>query len=172
MNITEAISRKRAVRTFAQKPLPEEVVNTILWAGRRAQSSKNTQPRFFIAVQNRETLEAIAKMGDFASWLPGAALCVLILTPDPTQRWSIMFDAGQAAAYMQLAAVELGVASCLITLHHPEPARELFGFPPDLELNAAIAFGYPADPNALEPASRPGGRRPIDEIAHFERWGG
>ncbi|HUP27129.1 MAG TPA: nitroreductase family protein [Chloroflexia bacterium] len=172
MNVSEAISRKRAVRSFAPKPLPEDVVNTILWAGRRAQSSKNTQPRFFIAVRERETLVAISKMGDFASWLPEAALCVLILTPDPKQRWSIMFDAGQSAAYMQLAAVELGVASCLITLHHPEPARELFGFPEDLELNGAIAFGYPADPGAFEPPARPGGRLPIGDIAHFERWGG
>ncbi len=172
MNVSEAIQRKRAVRSFAPRPLPEDVVHTILRAGRRAQSSKNTQPWQFIAVQKRETLEEISKMCDFASWLPEAALCVLILTPNPKIRWSIMFDAGQAASYMQLAAVELGVGSCMITLHHPEPARALFGFPDDLEVNAAIAFGYPADPQAFEPASRPGGRRPIEEVAYFEHWGG
>ena len=172
MNVLEAIQRKRAIRAFTPEPLPEEVVHAILRAGRRAQSSKNTQPWQFIAVQKRETLEEISKMGDFARWLPEAALCVLILTPDPTQRWSIMFDAGQAAAYMQLAAVELGVGSCMITLHRPEAARDLLGFPDELELNAAIAFGYPADPQAFEPASRPGGRRPIEEVAHFERWRG
>ncbi len=83
-----------------------------------------------------------------------------------------MFDAGQAAAYMQLAALELGVGSCLVTLHRPEPARELLGFPDDLYLNVVIAFGYPADPKAFEPASRSGGRRAVEEMAHFERWGG
>ena len=172
MNVIEAIRRKRAVRAYAPTSLPEEVVHSILRAGRRAQSSKNTQPWQFIAIRQRETLEALSRMGDFASYLPDAALCVAILTPDPKQRWSIMFDAGQAAAYMQLAAVELGVGSCLVTLHRPEPARALLGFPEDLELHVLGAFGYPADPEALEPAARPGGRRPIEEIAHFERYEG
>jgi hypothetical protein len=58
----------------------------------------------------------------------------------------------------------------MVTLHRPEPARALLGFPGDLQLHAMIAFGYPADPADLEPASRPGGRRPLQEIARFERW--
>ena len=38
--------------------------------------------------------------------LAGAALGVAIITPDPEERFSLMFDAGQAVAYMQLAAWE------------------------------------------------------------------
>jgi nitroreductase len=48
MNVSEAIRMKRAVRQFADRPLPEEIVLAILNAGRRAQSSKNTQPWHFI----------------------------------------------------------------------------------------------------------------------------
>lgn len=44
MEVWEAIRSKRAVRDFAAKPLPEEVVTRILDAGRRAQSAKNSQP--------------------------------------------------------------------------------------------------------------------------------
>ena len=33
---------------------------------------------------------------------------------------------------MQLAALELGVGSCMVTLHRPEPARALLGFPEEL----------------------------------------
>jgi nitroreductase len=172
MNVIEAIKRKRAVREYAPQPLPDDVVEQILWAGRRAQSSKNSQPWHFIAIRKRETLEALSRMGDFARHVPSAALCIAILTPDPKSRWSVMFDAGQAAAYMQLVGVELGVGSCLVTLHRPEGARELLSFPEDLHLNVLITFGYPADPHALDPVSRPGGRRPLEEIAHFERWGG
>jgi hypothetical protein len=46
----------------------------------------------------------MAKLGNYAGHLAGAALGVAILTPQPDQRFSVMFDAGQAAAYMQLAA--------------------------------------------------------------------
>lgn len=170
MNVIEAIRKKRAIRSYSSQPLPEEVVRQILYAGRRAQSSKNSQPWQFIAIRKRETLTELSKMGDFASYLPSAALAVAIVTPDPLTRWSVMFDAGQAAAYMQLAALELGVGSCLITLHRPEPAGALLGFPDDLHLNVLVAFGYPANPGDIEAASRLGGRRSLDEVVHFEHW--
>ncbi len=44
MNVSDAIRLKRAVRKFTDQPLPEDVTLAILNAGRRAQSSKNTQP--------------------------------------------------------------------------------------------------------------------------------
>jgi nitroreductase len=171
MEVIEAIRRKRAVRDYAPTPLPEEVVNQILYAGRRSQSSKNSQPWRFIAVRDKDTLAALSQFGDYAKHLPSAALAVAILTPDPKAYYWVMFDAGQAAAYMQLAAVELGVGSCMVTLHRPEGSRELLGYPDDLYLTMLVAFGYPADPKALEPATRPGGRQPFDELVHFERYG-
>src|SRR3990170_7056554 len=98
MDVAEAILLKRAVRAFSARPLGEEAVQAILLAGRRAQSAKNTQPWHFIAVQERTSLEALSRTGTFAGHLAGAPLAVAILTPDPAQRWSILFDAGQAAA--------------------------------------------------------------------------
>ena len=172
MNVTEVIRRKRAVRNYTGGPLPRDVVEEILRAGRRSQSSKNSQPWHFVAIQNRETLKALSEMGDYAKWLPDVGLAVVILTPDPKDYYWVMFDAGQAAAYMQLAAVELGVGSCIATLHRPQGSRALLGYPDDLYLTMLVGFGYPADPSALEPASRPGGRKPLDELVHWEKWEG
>src|SRR3989304_789682 len=53
MDVAQAIRLKRAVRSYAARPLPEEAIQAILLAGRRAQSAKNTQPWHFIAVQAR-----------------------------------------------------------------------------------------------------------------------
>src|SRR3990172_2423642 len=108
MNVSEAIRMKRAVRKFQDKPLPEEVVHAILNAGRRAQSSKNTQPWHFIAMQDKAILKALSECGTWAGHLAGAALGVAILTPDPGEKFQIMFDAGQAAAHLQPAARGLG----------------------------------------------------------------
>jgi nitroreductase len=172
MNVAEAIRMKRAVRQFAPDPLPEEIIHKILQAGRRAQSAKNTQPWRFIAIREKARLDELSKLGTYAGHLSGAAMAVAILTPDPDQRWSIMFDAGQAAAYMQLAAWELGVVSCLATIYEPEKARQLLGFPKDLFLHVAISFGFPADPVSLHASPRKGGRKIFSEITHFERWSG
>ncbi|MBI4590598.1 MAG: nitroreductase family protein [Candidatus Rokubacteria bacterium] len=170
MTVADAIRTKRAVRDFAPQRLPDDVVRSIVNAGRRAQSSKNTQPWHFIAIQERQMLETLSRLGPFAGHLAGAALGVAVLSPNHAPRWSIMFDAGQAAAYMQLAAWELGVASCLATIYEQDAARNLLGFPDDLHLNVALSFGYPLDPTVLTAPPRAGGRRPFEESVHVERW--
>ena len=170
MNVSEAIRLKRAVRKFKDEPLPEEAILTILNDGRRAQSAKNMQPWHFIAIQDRGTLKALSGMGNWAGHLANAALGVAIITPPPETRFSMMFDAGQAAAYMQLAAWEMGIGSCPATIYEPEKARQLLGFPSDLEIHVALSFGYPADADDLSRPPHKGGRKPFSENIHWEKW--
>ena len=170
MNVTEAIRMKRAVRQFQDKPLPEDVIHAILNAGRHAQSSKNTQPWQFVAIQDKAILKALSECGTWAGHLAGAALGVAILTPDPSQKFQLMFDAGQAAAYMQLAAWELGVGSCLASIYEAEKAREILGFPPEWHLRIGLSFGYPAEAWILSAPPHKGGRKALEEVVHWERW--
>lgn len=53
-----AISERRSIRRFQAKPVPVEMINTILQAGMLAPSSKNRQPWQFIVVsgQSKETM--------------------------------------------------------------------------------------------------------------------
>jgi len=170
MDVAIAIRQKRAIRTFSATPINGDDARKILNAGRRAQSSKNTQPWQFVAVRERATLQALTVAGPFAGHVAGAAMAVVIATPDPAQRWSIPFDAGQAAAYMQLAAWELGIGSCLIAVYEPEKVRALLAIPHDLHPYAALSFGYPNDLADLTRAPRAGGRRGAGEVIHWERW--
>jgi nitroreductase len=170
MNVSEAIQKKRAVRQFQDRSLPEEALKAILNAGRRAQSSKNTQPWRFIAIQDKGRLKQLSALGTWAGHLAGAALGVAILTPDPEQRFSILFDAGQAAGYRQLMAWELGIGSCLASIYEPDKARDLLGFPVDMYLRIAISFGYPADEGVLTAPPKKNGREPFQELVHWEKW--
>ncbi|MFP3854056.1 MAG: nitroreductase family protein [Anaerolineales bacterium] len=170
MQVSQAIRTKRAIRSFSDEPIKEADVQTILNAGRRAQSAKNRQPWHFIAIQDKERLKGLSEYGTYAGHLAGAALAVAILTPDPAQRWSIMFDAGQAAAYMQLAGWSLGIGSCPATIYKPEEARAILGFPEEYHLNVCLSFGYPQDPKDLTDPPQSGGRKPKEEIFHYETW--
>ncbi len=170
MNVSEAIRTKRAVRKFQEKPLPEKIMRAILNAGRRSQSSKNEQAWQFVAIRDRASLGALSQCGTYAGHLAGAALGVAILTPDPSEKFQVLFDAGQCAAYMQLAAWELGVGSCLASIYEPEKARTILGFPPEWHLRIALSFGYPADETRLSAAPRKGGRKDFEEVVHWERW--
>ena len=170
MNVADAIRTKRAVRQFKPQALTAPEVTAILNAGRRAQSSKNEQSWHFIAIQDRTLLTALSNCGTWATHLAGAALGVAIVTPDPSTKFQIMFDAGQAAAYMQLAAWELGIGSCPASIYEHEKARQLLGFPPDLHLRVALSFGYPTNPEKLTAVPKKGGRRQLTEVAHVDRW--
>ncbi len=170
MKVADAIRTKRAVRQFQPKSLPEEVVLAILNAGRRSQSSKNNQPWQFIAIRDKSQLKALSETGTYAGHLAGAALAVAILVPDPDERFQTLLDAGQAAAYMQLAAWELGVGSCLASIYEPEKAKEILGFPPEWQVRICISFGYPLDMSQLTAAPKKGGRKPLDEMVHWEKW--
>lgn len=170
MNVSEAIRLKRAVRKFQERPLPEDVIRSILNAGRRSQSSKNEQGWQFIAVRDKATLKALSETGTYAGHLAGAALGVAIVTPNPEGKFQDLFDAGQTAAYMQLAAWELGVGSCLASIYEPERARQILAFPPEWHLRIAISFGYPAEEAKLSAAPKKGGRRSLDELVHWEKW--
>ena len=170
MNVSEAIRTKRAVRQFQERPLPEEVVHAILNAGRRSQSSKNNQPWQFIAIRKKEILKALSQTGTYAGHLARAALAVAILAPDPDERFQTLFDAGQAAAYMQLAAWELGVGSCLASIYEPQKAKEILGYPAGWQVRICISFGYPLDVQLLSDAPKKGGRKPFDEVVHWEKW--
>ena len=170
MNISEAIRLKRAIRLFSNQVLPESSVLAILNAGRRAQSSKNTQPWNFIAITDKAILKSLSECGTYAGHLSGAALGVALLHPDPGEKFQLMFDIGQAAAYMQLAAWELGIGSCIASIYEPDKARNLLGFPMAMYLRIAVSFGYPQDTDLLTHPPKKGGRRPLNEIVHWEKW--
>jgi nitroreductase len=170
MNISDAIRTKRAIRKFQDKPLPDDVIRAILNAGRRSQSSKNEQAWQFIAIRDRSILKALSECGTWAGHLAGAVLGVAILTPDPEGKFQIMFDAGQAAAFMQLAAWEIGVGSVPASIYEAESARGILGFPPEWHLRIALSFGYPLDEEKLSAAPKKGGRRALEEIVHWDKW--
>jgi nitroreductase len=123
-----------------------------------------------VAVTERERLEKLSKLGEWAGHIAGAGMAVVIFTPDPGQRFSIMFDAGQSASYMQLAAWELGVGSCLATMYQFDEVRKLLCVPPEWHARIAISFGYPADESDLSRPPKTGGRAEFSDVVHFNRW--
>jgi nitroreductase len=168
-----AISRRRAIRAFEDRPLDPAHLERILRAGRRANSSKNRQRWAFIVCQDRAHLRALSKLGPWAGHLAGAAVGIALVTPDPRAvdaSLSIVFDIGQAADSMMLAAWELGIGSVPATVYDHGLARELLGYPEDRHCEYLLSFGYPADPTDLTRPPKPGGRRPLDELVHDERW--
>ena len=168
MDVHEAISTQRAVRTFDGRPLPDEALTAILEAGRRAPSSMNEQRWAFVVCTDREHLRELAAVGDYAGHIERAAAAIALVTPVAEQDWrreSIAFDLGQCAQSMMLAAWELGVGSVHAAVYDEELTRRLLGYPDGWRCDYLLSFGYPA--------RRPTGggtRKPLEQLVHRERW--
>jgi nitroreductase len=171
--VWDAIRTQRVIRKFADRPLADEHLDRILRAGRRANSSKNSQQWAFIVCRDRAHLRELAAVGPWAGHLAGAAVGIALVTPAPDRAeapLSVMFDLGQAAALMMLAAWELGIGSVPATVYRHDLARELLGYPADQHCEFLLSFGYPADAGAMTRPLKKGGRRPLAELVHEERW--
>lgn len=172
-SVWDAIRSRRAIRRFADRPLDDEHLDRILRAGRRANSSKNQQRWAFIVCRDRAHLRELGEVGPYAGHLAGAAIAIALVTPAPDRAdapLSVMFDIGQAADSMMLAAWELGIGSVPATVYRHDLARQLLGYPEDQHCEFLLSFGYPADPAAMTRSLKQGGRRPLAELVHEERW--
>lgn len=161
------------VRRFEQRPLAREHLLRIVDAGRHAGSSKNQQLWDFVLVEDRQRLQRLAGVGRYAGHLAGAAAAVGLVTPDPRApgaSLSLVWDSGLAAQNMMLAAWELGVGSCPVTVYDHDLAREILAFPADRWCGYLLSLGYPADPDDLTRPPKAGGRRPLDDVLHREQW--
>ena len=169
MQTWEAITSRRNVRSFTDRPVPAADLDQILEAGRRAPSSRNWQPWDFILVTDPGQLRELAKAGPGAGHVAGAAAAIVVIGPaadNPFRR--AQFDLGQAVMAITLAAADLGVGSSHAGIRDLALARGLLGFPGDRDSAMLISLGYPAD-RPLAPIRSPD-RRPFGEVVHRGRW--
>ena len=94
MNVTEAIRTRRAVRQYQDTPLPAQAMHAILNAGRRSQSSKNTQPWQYIAITNKNDPKSLFRMRRLCCSFGRVGLGVALLMPDPAEHFQVLFDIG------------------------------------------------------------------------------
>jgi nitroreductase len=173
MSVWQAVSAKRMVREFADRPVEPEHLVRILNAGRRAASSKNLQRWEFIVCRDREHLRELSEVGPYAGHLAGAAVGIALVTPrsrEADDPLSVMFDLGMAAANMMLVAWELGIGSAPATVYEHDLGQRLLGYPDTHHCEYILSFGYPSDPAILTAPNRAGGRRALGDILHEERW--
>ena len=159
------ILRLRALRSYEDRPVSPVHVDQLIEAARWTGSSKNSQNWSFIVVDDPQQQAALAEAGDFTTPVHDAPLTIA-LVQEPA---GYEFDTGRLAQNIMLAADALGLASCPITLHRDEVAAEVLGLPADRRCRYAIAVGYPSESAAPKNF---GGRKPVEQLLHRNRYGG
>ncbi len=170
MQTWDAIRSRRNVREYTDRSIPDEDLDRILEAARRAPSSRNWQPWDFVVVTDRRQLQELSEVWRAAAHVARSAATVALVAREPAsqqERDWIQYDFGQATMSMAIAAADLGIGSGHASVADQERARQVLGLPPDRFCAYLVALGYPRQP--LRPISEPN-RRPFGDVVHRGRW--
>lgn len=165
------IFKRRSIRKYQDKTIPEEMMTDLLQAAMAAPSAVARDPWHFIVIQKKETLEELAFILPHGRMLKRAAAGLVVcgdITRAHDQKESYMLqDLSASVENILLAARALGLGSCWLGVH-PRPERmegikTLFSLPNSIIPMCAISLGWPAE----EPEPR---TRYRDECVHRENW--
>jgi nitroreductase len=159
------VASKRDWRSYADRPVPEDVQRRILDGGRLSGSSSNVQPWTFVVVESAEAKARVAEMVFVGDNITASAFAVAIAT----EGGKYPFDVGRAMQNMMLVAWNEGVASCPNGMPDPAAAAQALGLEEGLLPLNIPSFGYPRRP--LDPQSKSAdawsaeaNRKPLDEL--------
>jgi nitroreductase len=185
VTLHELIRNRWSPRAFAEKLVPPEVLRSLFEAARWAPSSNNEQPWAYL-VATKDNPENFAKMlgvlvefnANWAKHAPVLALSVAHLKAqrDGKPNRVALHDVGSASAQLTFEANARGLQVHQMAGFDAEKARETFAIPPDWEPVAAMAIGYPGDPESLPEKLRdrelaPRTRKPAGEFVMSGSWG-
>ncbi len=170
MDLFEAISARRSVRSYARRPVEEEKLRQILEAARLAPSARNRQPWHFIVITDEETKRRVYEATkDQRFVLEAPVIIAAVGYPSDyvctNGNVAHMVDIGIAGEHIALAATALGLGSCWVVAFWQDRMREALGVPQDAQVVAIFTIGYPAE------TPPPKERKPLSEIVHENRWG-
>ena len=165
-----AIASRREVRDYEPRPLPPEVEERILDAGRLSGSAKNRQPWRFDVVRGELLADHVYEPDN----LRGSPFVVAIVV---SGKGPTSFDAGRAAQNMLLAAWNEGVGGSPNGVAADEAVRTALRLGDEERVAIVLSFGYPARPRdpqshtAAEWSDR-ANRKPLAEIVRrLESYG-
>ena len=144
MEVIEAITKRRSIRSFTAQPVEEWTLNLALEAARWAPSSKNTQPWEFIIIKDRNTLEMIAAESTYGKHIAHVPLAVAFVTDPSKSRWHEV-DGAIATQNFSLAAWSLGLGTCWTGAMNREEVKKVLDIPAEKNLLTVLPVGYPSE---------------------------
>ena len=158
MQVHEAITKRRSIRRFKDKPVPYEVLEKCVDAARLAPSGRNLQVCEYIAINDAAILPGIfeniggsvklppEKGGPRPEQTAKAYVIVLInkaLEAGANQRRVSYYDVGMAAENIMLAALEQGIGSCPVLMYDESALKPILDIPDNYDIALVIVMGYP-----------------------------
>jgi len=197
MSVYEIAITRRSIRRFKDKPVPYEMLEKCLNAGRLAPCGRNHQVCEYIVINDAEVLPGIfeniggsvkmppEKGGPRPEQAPKAYIIILInkvWEEDANRRRISLYDVGMAAENIILVAYEQGLGACPILMFDEKNLKPVLNIPDTHDIALVIAMGYPDEVSVAEVATdsingwvddklvRHVPKRKLEDIVHRNRF--
>lgn len=171
MEFTELIRSRESIRNYdPSRPVPREILERILDAGRMAPSACNIQPWKFLVISSPAMLEKVrACYGK--EWFKEAPH-ILIVVGFRDQAWkrnydgynSIETDMTIAMDHLILAAENEGVGTCWIENYNPDILRKALDLTENQVVFSITPLGY-QKPGFVKAGNKK--RKPVEDVVKF-----
>jgi nitroreductase len=181
VELLKEIENRRSGRAFTDKPVPKEMIDSILEAGRWAPSCANAQTWDFVVLVGEEILSnAHEGVSRGNAWGKQAPVMVLVVTKENGGCTShglpyYMMDVGLATENILLQAVHLGLLAHPTAGWDEQILKDSLNIPEEYRIATVIFIGYEGDFEKLdertkEKEKKPRTRREFSEIVHRDGW--
>ena len=178
MSFLHLAGRRQSDRDYSDRPVSREQIERCLEAARLAPSACNSQPWFFVVVDDQSLRQAVAEslhdrvMNRFVLSAP-ALVVVVAETPRLIPRLAGLFkdkpyylmDIGMAVENFCLQATDEGLGSCILGWFDEQGVKRRLGIPKDKRVPLVIALGYPR-----EAAPKVKVRKALEEIRSYNGY--
>ena len=179
MGFLELAKKRRSVRKYSSGAVPREAIDRCLEAARLAPSACNSQPWYFIVVDDRKLKDELAdkafsgvySMNAFAGSAP-VLIAVVTERSNYIARLGGYFkgiqysliDIGITCEHLVLQAEEEGLGTCWLGWFNEKAAKEVLGVPKNKKIDILISVGYPEETTVSD---KP--RKALEEIRRYNR---
>ena len=160
MDFSRLITRRQSVRKYADRQVPEELLEHLVEAVRLSPSASNSQPWRLIlvtepALKDRVARATFSRLVSFNRFAPQAPVLAVLVVEKPKVITQIggrlkdrdfpLIDIGIAASHFCLQATDLGLGTCMLGWFDEPRIREMLHIPADRRIGLVITLGYAAE---------------------------
>jgi nitroreductase len=171
MHVIEAIEKRRSIRDYEDKQVPEEKLARVLEAARLSPSASNRQDRKFVVVMDGARRRALSEAAFGQRHVAQAPVVIAAVSTRPGYIMScgvpsFPVDLAIAVDHMTLAAVAEDLGTCWIGAFSQDRVRQALGIPEGCTVAALLTLGFPR----TVPEAKP--RKALHEVICWETFRG
>ena len=179
MKFLDLVKKRYSLRNYYNRKVEREKIELCLEAARLAPSACNSQPWFFVVIDDKVSKDTITekahlgflKMNKFIS---KAAVIIAVITEKPNLTSQIggflkkkefnLIDLGIAVEHFCLQATELGLGTCIVGWFNEKFIKKILNIQHNKRIGLLITLGYPKAETIPEKE-----RNPLNKIFKYNK---